>query len=524
VVLRMARKNSNTDALAGLFDDSSRPIYAIDAERRIVYCNRALATWLDVEERRIIGRMVEYHSEPTADHDETRDDAPLTELCPPPQAFAGATCAGTLSCMARAGRLVHRRAEFVPLDDADTGKANRKKSQSIPLYAVLAMLAVADMSPQEVAAGVVGEPTADELHRTIRRFRRAQASRYSIESLLGSSIAMQKVRAQLAAAAASGANTLICGPAGSGRGHAARALYYRAPADAEAKLLPINCELLSDDLLRRVLERLRDPGGTVQRTTLLLENLDRMSAAHQSLLASALHEKLLAARIIATYSRHTLWAVAGSQDALDSEPLESEKNGNSTSTRNPGTPVPAKINVELLSAVSTITIELPPLVNRLEDLPLLAQYFLEACNHGSDKQVGSFRSDALDLLALYNWPGELDQLRETIVAAHRAAASHEITGADLPRIMLHSSAAAKRSRREPDRIVLDELLASIEKEAILRALAQTRGNKSEAAGLLGMTRPRLYRRLVQLGLVPANGDESQLEQPEFTEPDPSESL
>ena len=184
--------------------------------------------------------------------------------------------------------------------------------------------------------------------------------------------------------------------------------------------------------------------------------------------------------------------------------------------------MPATIDAALLSAVSTITIELPPLANRLEDLPVLAQYFLEACNHGSGKQVGSFRSDALDLLALYSWPGELDQLRETIAAAHRAATSHEISAADLPTIVHHASGAAKRSRREPERIVLDELLASIEKEAIVRALAQAGGNKSEAAALLGMTRPRLYRRLVQLGLAGEEGDELQHEQPEFIERDPTE--
>jgi DNA-binding NtrC family response regulator len=513
----MARKTTTVAELTTLFDNSSRPIYAIDANRRIIYCNRALASWLDIEASRIIGHLVEYHSEPTSDDDESQDDAPLTDLCPPPRAFAGEACVGTLSCMARAGRLVHRQAEFVPLGEADGEKAGRRKSPPAAMYAVLVMLAAADMSPQDVAAGLATEPTADELHRTIRRFRRAQASRYSIESLLGSSLAMQKVRAQLAAAAASGANTLICGPPGSGRGHAARAIHYCASADAPAKLLPINCELLTDDLIRRVLERLRDSGGgTARRATLLLENLDRMSAAHQSLLASALSEKLLAARIIATCSRHTPGAVAASERSFELESLDNDKNGDGTPS------VPATLDVALLSAVSTITIELPPLANRLEDLPILAHYFLEARNHGSGKQVGSFRSDALDLLALYNWPGELDQLRETIAAAHRAATSHEISAADLPTIMRHASAAAKRIRREPERIVLDELLATIEKEAIVRALAQTDGNKSEAAGLLGMTRPRLYRRLVQLGLVRDEGEESQFEQPEFIERDPTE--
>jgi DNA-binding NtrC family response regulator len=69
--------------------------------------------------------------------------------------------------------------------------------------------------------------------------------------------------------------------------------------------------------------------------------------------------------------------------------------------------------------------------------------------------------------------------------------------------------------------VLDELLVTIEKEAIVRALTQAGGNKTEASELLGMTRPRLYRRLVQLGLV-AEPVFSELEAPEFIEHDPKE--
>ena len=159
-----------------------------------------------------------------------------------------------------------------------------------------------------------------------------------------------------------------------------------------------------------------------------------------------------------------------------------------------------------------MTIQVPRLRERLEDLPILAHCFLEAANRASGKQVGSVRSDALDLLALYTWPGELDELRETIAAAHRACGAHEITPANLPAVVHHASKSAARVRRQFERIVLDELLASIEKEAIIRALAQTGGNKSEAAELLGMTRPRLYRRLVQLGLAG----------PEFIEREPND--
>jgi DNA-binding NtrC family response regulator len=88
----------------------------------------------------------------------------------------------------------------------------------------------------------------------------------------------------------------------------------------------------------------------------------------------------------------------------------------------------------------------------------------------------------------------------------------------------HASQAAARPRRRTERIVLDELLSSIEKEVIIRAMAQAGGNKTEAAELLGMTRPRLYRRLVQLGLVSEAPPELQGEQPEFVEQDSADDL
>ena len=125
----MARKLATVDSLPTLFDASRRPIYAIDAERRIVYCNSALAAWLDVAPGRVVGRVVEYHSEPH-EIEPGGDTAPLTDLCPPPRALAGEAYVGTLSCMGRAGRLVHRRAEFVPLAPSRRVRASQEPNLS----------------------------------------------------------------------------------------------------------------------------------------------------------------------------------------------------------------------------------------------------------------------------------------------------------------------------------------------------------------------------------------------------------
>ncbi len=497
----MSRIRKTLGSLTDLLDASGRPVYAVDAKRRIVYCNPALAAWLEMEPERIARRLVEYHSEPTASGADKLDaDAPLADLCPPPRALAGEPCAGTISCVARGGRLVHRRAEFVPLDVANAGTG------------VLVLLADRDLSPQELAAELSGEASADELHRTIRRFRRGEANRYAIESLLGESSAMRKVRAQVAAAAASGANTLVCGRPGTGRGHIARAIHYHAVGDATVKLVPLACELANDDLLRRAIDAVTHPDGDPRHPpTLLLENLDRLDTAHQSQLAAALGQNQLPARIIATSSRHR--APGSRFDRVPGRCAVADTDTTVDQTTADGTrSVPTTMDPALLDAVSTITIHTPRLVERLDDLPILAQYFLEFCNRGSDKQVGSLRTDTLDLLALYTWPGELDELRETIAAAHRACTSHGIVPTHLPAIIHHAARAASHVRRQPERIVLDELLANIEREAITRALAQAGGNKTGAAELLGMTRPRLYRRLVQLGLAG----------PEFIEHEPTD--
>jgi DNA-binding NtrC family response regulator len=460
-------------SLAELLDHGNRPVYAVDGQRQIVFCNAALAEWLGTERERIVGRHVEYHSEPETD--ETAATArgstgPLAGLCPPPRALAGEQCLATVSQVARDGRLVHRRADFLPLASAGS-----------PQCGVLAVLAAGDLTPEELAADLSSEPTADELHRAIRRFRRTQARQYAIESLVGNSSAMRKVRDQVAVAAASGANVLVCGPPGSGRGHVARAIHYQAAGDAGPKLVPVDCAVLNEDQLQRALETVQEIPSK-QPATLLLLNLDRLALALQSQLCPLLGEKRLKARLLAT---------AG--DPAADEPSQAAESGSGL-----------RLDPRLRDTVSTITIRVPPLAERLEDLPLLAQTFVEACNRGNPKQIGGVRAEALDLLALYRWPGELDELGEVIAAAHAACAGHEIGVGDLPAVVHHAARAAALPRRATERIVLDEFMAAIEKELILRALSQAGGNKTEAAQLLGMTRPRLYRRLVQLGLEPAS--------------------
>ena len=109
-------------------------------------------------------------------------------------------------------------------------------------------------------------------------------------------------------------------------------------------------------------------------------------------------------------------------------------------------------------------------------------------------------------MAGYHWPGNLDELALAVREAHAQAAGTAITPRDLPK-RIHLAADAARWPRRPDQpIDLVQTLQRVETELINRALERAKGNKSRAAELLGLTRPRLYRRLVQLGLSGEDGE------------------
>ena len=140
------------------------------------------------------------------------------------------------------------------------------------------------------------------------------------------------------------------------------------------------------------------------------------------------------------------------------------------------------------------------MAERIEDLPLLAQMFLEEANATATHQLAGFTPEALDQMVGYPWPGNLDELADAVREAHDRATATLIGPRDLPRRILLAADVAQRPPRRDEPIDLAGLLAKIETELIERALARAKGNKSRAAQLLGLTRPRLYRRMVALGL------------------------
>ena len=157
---------------------------------------------------------------------------------------------------------------------------------------------------------------------------------------------------------------------------------------------------------------------------------------------------------------------------------------------------------ELYFVLSTLVIEVSPLRERREDLEPLAQHFLEEWNRGATEQVGGFTDDVWRQFRRYNWPGNAAELRVVIEEA-RAVCSLPLIGVEqLPlrfRAGVSGQSIGPSIRPHPE--LLDPLLERIEREQIELALAESRQNKARAAELLGINRPRLYRRMETLGIV-----------------------
>ncbi len=342
--------------------------------------------------------------------------------------------------MAPDGNVRYRRGQFLPL----AGGAD----ESAP---ILAVLELADCKPQAEP----GDANADALlHEQVRQFRQQMAGRLCRRPADRRRSANRPRPAQIALAAQTDQHVLVVGPRGSGKDHAAKAIHY---SQAEPGLLvPLDCAVLEANVLRSALRTLsarreiRPP-----RSTLHLEHLDSLPREVQDELSELLGGGQLGLRIVATTIRPPRDLIAD-----------------------------GRLRPELVCALSTLVIELPPLAQRIDDLPLLAQAILEQLNATHLRQLATLTPETLDQLAAYPWPGNLDELAEVVRHVHQHAKTPEVTPRDLPKHIRWGAEAASQAPRGDDAIVLEEFLGRVERELIARAMrrAQQQEQGRQVAG------------------------------------------
>ncbi len=458
----MAKANPNTRRLVDLLAGLRQPLYAVDGTGRIAFVNEALAHWAGTTIDELVGLRCRYHSEASS----TPADLVAATLCPPPQVFAGEAVETTIHLRGAEGTAVAARARFLPL-----------ATQEEASWLVLAMLDDADVSIQPAE-------DAHRLHALLQEFRARQFGNSRFSRLAGTSPAIKQARERLELAAQNTVNVLLVAPPGGQANLTARELHH-AQASGGA-LLILDAPRADAELIRDLHTRdsVVPKSGEPNLPTLLCFDADRLSGEAQLELENWLRARGTSVRVIST-----------AQSAL--ERLAAEQN----------------FRLELACLLSTITVEVAPLADRAEDLPLLAQALLEGRNAAGEKQLGGFSPEALDALSQHSWPGDVQELAEVVREAHARATGSLVAVGEFPARLLAQQRAGDSSPRSTPDIDLDEFLADIETEMLRRALALSKGNKTKAAKMLGMTRPRLYRRLVQRGLEqpPAAGEIEELD-------------
>jgi DNA-binding NtrC family response regulator len=151
-----------------------------------------------------------------------------------------------------------------------------------------------------------------------------------------------------------------------------------------------------------------------------------------------------------------------------------------------------KFREDLFFRLAVVQIVLPPLRGRAGDIPLLAKGFLKEFAAENDKTVNDFTPEALEALMNYSWPGNVRELRTAVEHAVVLTRGEKVGLRDLPAALRAASpgGGAARWLAQPDLTV-----AEAEKQLIVRALKDCAGNRTEAAGKLGMSRRTLHRKL-----------------------------
>ncbi len=427
--------------LATWLTTSTSPIFVLDARRMVLVFNRGCEELTQCPAEEIIGKSC--HAQTIAD---PAHPAHITGILSPPD--DGTTpSVSRVVVHRRDGTVLEKEIHFFPLlteDDGETGH-------------ILGL--IVDLQ--------TGAPAPISRRFDIARHTADLYLKYRLDRLVAKSPAMQRVASQIDLARQSLTTVHLIGASGTGKEHVARLIHYGSP-NRQQRFIPIRCAESSVHEIERTLHRLYDPDRGQEPATLYLDQVQQLPQ---------LLQRLVADQLALGHFRH----LSSSQTGIDS--LNDEQ-----------------FLPELRWRLAALSVSLPRLSERGEDLLLLAQQILEEQNQTGGIQRQGFSPLAERAFLQYNWPGNVDELSRVIVQAVQRTPSPIIDILHLPPDFA-AGMTAQQIRPRPVRLSLEYELDAFERQRIEEALNEARGNKSLAADLLQMPRAKLYRRLAHLGFV-----------------------
>jgi len=327
-----------------------------------------------------------------------------------------------------------------------------------------------------------------------RLLRETLGSHFDRQNIIGRSTAMVKLLETVAQVAPSEATVLITGDSGTGKELIAGAIHFNSPRK-DGSFVKVNCAAITETLLESDLfghekgaftgaHRLKE--GRFRQAdggSLFLDEVSEMSLGMQVKLLRALQEREITRVGGEEVIKVDVRVIAATNKDLIQE-IESER-----------------FREDLYYRLNVVTLNVPPLKERKEDIPLLAQHYLNMFAEKNRKQIKGLTPQAMDQLLNYDWPGNVRELMNAVERAVVLSRFEYLDEQDLPLVIKDALPDEEKSPSR-DAVTADLPLEDVEKATILKTLESTDGNKSEAARRLGITRKTLHKKLKKYGMMP----------------------
>jgi len=323
--------------------------------------------------------------------------------------------------------------------------------------------------------------------------KKSLGQHFDRQHIIGQSPKMVALLETVAQVAPSEATVLITGESGTGKGLIAGATHFNSPRK-EGPFVKINCAAITETLLESELfghekgaftgaDR-RKEGCFMQADggSLFLDEVSEMSLGMQVKLLQVLQEreiKRVGGETVLPVDVRVVVATNRDLQARIQEGLFRE---------------------DLYYRLNVVSLEIPPLRHRREDIPLLAQHFLELLAAKNRKEIKGFTPQAMDSLLRYDWPGNVRELMNAVERGVVLTRSEYLDN-EVFHILPDAEEASSASFTTAAGFSADISLDQVEKAAILKTMEAVGGNKSEAARRLGITRKTLHKKLKHYGVM-----------------------
>ncbi len=328
-----------------------------------------------------------------------------------------------------------------------------------------------------------------KLEMELQRFKENGAGRPNI---IGESVSMKALRQQLMLMAGTNGRVLIFGESGTGKELVAHAIHAMSPRDSDP-FVEVNCAAIPEELIESELFGHRkgsfaaareDKVGKFQKAdggSLFLDEVGDMSLKTQAKVLRALDECRFEPVGASEFVQVDVRVIAATNKNLEQE----IERGN--------------FREDLFYRLNVIPFYVPPLRERQEDIPLLADHFLKEFTTAYGRKAKELTAEAYRVLQEYPWPGNVRELRNLMERIVIMNPQQRIDARHLP------LNPARRAVFEPpvDRFgSLQEVREAAERDYILKKLEETKGNVTRTAEILGLERSNLYRKMKSLGIAP----------------------